>query len=159
MALLSSRFQLFDLEDVEALVVSAVNRSRHAGDLSPDDRDDLVAAGIAAVWKASATYDRSRGKFSTVAWVVAQRTVVDTFRRDYRTVWKFRDRVHERPRPVFVSLDDERNTRLGDALGARAGDPASDWDEAVRGLQRARDRTRARDLDTLNLRPRGRAAG
>ena len=181
MALLSSRFRLFDLEDVEGLVVAAIGRSPHVGNLSPDDWDDLVAAGIAAVWKASTTWEAGRGKFSTVAWVVAQRTVVDSLRSRYRTVWKFSGgRTYERPpRPEFVSYehefashkhanangsassgDDERpSRRLGRALAELSVDAATSSDPALARILATRTSATPPDDHPLHRRRARRAAG
>lgn len=78
--------------------------------------------------------------------------LVEWKRARFRTRWKFKDRVYERPRPQLVPLD--YLDRLDAALAARSGDPADSGDSALGGLLDDGDRQRAaRDLDTLGLGP------
>jgi hypothetical protein len=123
--------------------------------LPQQEQEDLIAWLIAITWELSLRYDGSQGsRFSAYARHVLVRRAPDWRRqRDGRTVWKFKDHTYERPRPEFVSVDSESGARLVDALSARGGDSPTDRDTDGGGLFGDRDRARARDLETLGLRP------
>jgi RNA polymerase sigma factor (sigma-70 family) len=157
-ALLSSRFELFDIVDVERFAGRIVERSGLA--LSHHDREDLVASLVVACWECSDSYDPERGSFSTFATYRLRSEVTAWLRTSNercgrtgfvggRTVWKFRNRVYERPQRVLVSLDGADRDLLAATLGEGDGDSEADRDEVVRGLFEARDRHRARDLELL----------
>jgi hypothetical protein len=65
LALLSSRFELYDIRDVEAFAISIIDRSELR--LSHHDREDLLDSLIVACWKCSLDYDPARACFSTFA--------------------------------------------------------------------------------------------
>lgn len=155
MPLLSRPWQLHDVQDVEALALYAIRRSRHTGDLRFHEREDLTAFVVAGIWECSRNFHPGRGAFSTIATVAAARRIVDWQRlRNGRSRWQFGDHVYERERPQLVPLDD----RPGEALAAREGDPADGCDPDLERLLGTGDRQRARDLETLGLRPPRRAA-
>jgi DNA-directed RNA polymerase specialized sigma24 family protein len=151
MPLLNSPWQLRDVADVEALLRTAISRSRHTGNLRPHELDDLVAFLFEVAWRADETYKPGRGSFSSFLYAAAQRRIVDFHRSRYRTRWRFAGKVHERPRPELLSVDDEHGSRLVDAVAARAGDRASDRLEDGGGVFAERDRCRASDLELLGL--------
>ena len=152
---LQTTWRLHDVRDVEALVLDEIRRSPHVHGLAPHDLDDLIAWLLEHAWRTSNAYDPARGtRFSTMLVPVVRRRIVDWHRSRYRTVWKFRDRVYERPRPRLVSLDDPG---LGESLGSRAGDLEDGCDPALARVLNPRDRTRAQDVATLGLRPARRA--
>jgi hypothetical protein len=156
MALLSRRWSLLDVDDVEALAWKMLGTNGQVAGLQPHQRDDLCTHVITTIWEASLRFDPDRNvSFSTYAYVIGQRSIVSWFRSTSngfgRTRWKFGDgRIHERARPELLSLDAERDS-LGAALGTIGGDSAAVWDEACRGLFAERDRERVRDLDLLGL--------
>lgn len=159
MPLLSSAWRLFDVDDVEALLVTAVSRCRFASDLGRDERDDLVAYLFGVSWQLADQYDAKRASFSTLLFATAQLRAIDWYRKERgRTVWRFSGYVHERPRPAFVSLDAPDGDRLGETVAALSGDSTAGGLEDDRRLFGDRDRTRAADDALLGLGPRRRAA-
>jgi DNA-directed RNA polymerase specialized sigma24 family protein len=150
---LQRTWELHDVRDVEALLRKEIHDSPYVAGLLPHELDDLVAFLFEVAWRAGDSYDPARGRFSTMLTTVVRRRVVDWHRSRYRTVWKFRNRVYVRGRPQFVPLDD----RLDDTLGARAGDPADSGDPDLERVLAAGRGARARDLETLGLRPARRA--
>lgn len=130
MALLSRRWSLLDVDDVEALAWRVLATSGQVTGLQPHQRDDLCTHVITTIWEASLRFDPNRNvSFSTYAYVIGQRSIVSWFRSTSngfgRTRWKFGDgRIHERARPEFVSLD----TTNIDPVGAL--EPGSDQDDA-----------------------------
>src|SRR5215208_5954027 len=59
--LLNQRWSLHEVDDVEALLIRAVSRSRYADGLRPDERDDLVTYLFEFAWKLSQKFDPERG--------------------------------------------------------------------------------------------------
>jgi hypothetical protein len=102
------------------------------------------------------------------AWIffkLGQR-IVDAERAQYRTVWKFKDYVHERPRPELISYEHqlrrsggsnapgnngEEYGELGRAVAARSSDPARDRDPDLSRLLAPRGGQFARNLDELGI--------
>jgi len=142
MALLPQPWPLHDVDDVEALLARAVSRSSFVGDLLPDERDDLLASLFAVAWQLADNFDPARGRFSTVLYVASQRRAVDWLRATRgRTRWVFGDgSVHERERPVVVSLDERRERGLDDADAGVVLDDAGDRVADLLGVLRARAR-------------------
>lgn len=150
MALLNQRWALHDVADVEALLVRAVSRSHFAATLRGDEREDLIAWLFEVAWKLSESFDPSRGSFSTFLYGAAQRGAIDWQRSRYRTRWKFKDRIYERPRPILIPLDD---ARLDEAVSPGAGDFADGGNQCLAGVLNGGDRQRVRDYETLGLEP------
>jgi hypothetical protein len=168
-ALLPSRLELRDISDVEQFAGRILERSGLA--LNYYDREDLLDSLIVCAWECSVSgdYDPSKGAFSTFATYRLRSAVTAWLRSSQertgrtgfvggRTTWKFRDRVHERPQRVLVSLDGAERDRLVDTLAEGDGDREADRDEALGGLYATRDRERARDLYEMGLEPPRRAA-
>jgi len=164
-ALLSSRLELLDIRDVEQFAGRILERS--GLELSYHDREDLLASLVVECWSCATDYEESRASFSTFATIRLRSAVTAWLRSSQertsrtgfvggRTVWKFRDRIHERPQRVFVSLDDSERDRLVDAFGTGPCDSEAGRDEALTGLYAERDRERARDLWILGIEPRRR---
>lgn len=157
--------KLLDVDDVFALVHGVVRRSRL--ELRWDEREDLVAYLVAEAWKLSLRFDPSlpkgtRNDFAGYLTINLKQRIYDWQRqRNGRTVWRFADRVYERPpRPELVSLDNSDDHDLLDgALGTGPGAPTDGWSPDLGRLLGARDRQRDRDADTLGLAGAGRAAG
>jgi hypothetical protein len=167
--LLSSRLELRDIRDVEQFAGRIVERSGLA--LNYYDREDLLGSLIICAWECSVSgdYDPSKGAFSTFATYRLRSAVTAWLRSSQertgrtgfvggRTTWKFRDRVHERPQRVLVSLDGSERDRLVDALAEGNGDRAAVGDSDLGGLFAERDRLRARDYFEMGLEPPRRAA-
>ena len=154
------RLALYDIADTAGFVGAIVNRSGLA--LSWSDREDLEQYLLATAWEISLTFEPGQGSvgFSTYAGNILRRRTHDWVRQQNgRTVWKFKDRVHERPRPVLLSLDLDGpdGDRLRSTLAEGAGDPAADCDPDRERLLSDGDRTRDRDYTTLGLDPPRRA--
>ena len=123
--LLATRYQLHDLDDVEALCARAARTwaTKTEARLSPEDMESLVAFLIAAVWRMSRTYDPARSSsFKAIVLGRLSNRATDWFRiYAGRTRWQFSGHVYERERPRPVSLDaaagDDGGT-LADALGS-----------------------------------------
>jgi DNA-directed RNA polymerase specialized sigma24 family protein len=157
--LLSERWSLFDLDDVEGFCVRVVQSSKLR--LQPhEDYEDLLAHCISVCWEVSLRYDASRGSFSTFAWRPTYFAAVNWLRkRKGRTVWKFSDgRIHECALPKLLSLDDTDHGQLVEAESARNGDRAAGRDESLTWLFDERDSCAARDYELLGLEPPARAA-
>jgi DNA-directed RNA polymerase specialized sigma24 family protein len=153
--LLAGKLTLHDVRDVGALAARVASTSRLK--LSWHEREDLEAYLIATAWELSTRYEPGAISFSTWATTTLKLRTIDWYRACRgRTVWKFADTTHERARPELVSLDER--TGLGDTLPSRAGDPADDRSTDLAWLLNYRGGSRARDLDTLGLRPPRRAA-
>jgi DNA-directed RNA polymerase specialized sigma24 family protein len=142
LALLSSRWTLADVDDVEALVFTVARRAGLGQD------EDAISALFEVVWRAWQQWEPSRASFSTFCFQACRHGAVDYRRkRDGRTVWRFGDgRVHERKLPELIPLD-----RLDEPLATRAGDPAADRSPDLERLLAARGSTRTRDLEALGL--------
>ena len=154
MPLLPAKLTILDVDDVERFASQIV---RFSGlDLSHHEREDLTAYLIETAWELSLRYDPA-GVSSFRIW--ARRTLrlrcVDWVRSHRgRTKWSFAAGSYERPRTRLVSLDNgvgSADDRLGEALAACDGDPASGRDSDLRGLFAGRDRQRARDLAEMGL--------
>jgi DNA-directed RNA polymerase specialized sigma24 family protein len=145
MALLNARWQLLDVDDVEALLARAISRSRVVGRLRPHEREDLLAELLVVAWRLADRFDPARGKFATALYAASQRRCVNWVRRERgRTVWKFGDgTTYERTLPQLVALDERDSmgavdaggsgdraaagaASLGGLLGERGGDPDRD---------------------------------
>ena len=124
MTLLSSRFELFDIDDVERFASRIVERSRL--ELSYHDREDLLASLIFECWRCANDYDPSRAAFSTFATYKLRAAVVTWLRTSNercgrtgfvggRTIWKYKNKPdHVRPQRILISFDDD--ARLVDTL-------------------------------------------
>jgi hypothetical protein len=157
---LNGRLALHDIEDVEAFVWRIVHRSRL--DLDFYDQEDLATYLVETCWELSLRYKPGTGSTSSFAgWAATnlRKRVVDWQRRKYRTRWVFKDRVYERPRPEIISLDGNNpgGDPLGAALGTSGSDPAADRSPDLARLLGTGGGGRARDYETLGLRPPRRA--
>jgi hypothetical protein len=151
--------RLFDVPDAERFVARIVSRS--GLELSFHDRQDIEQFLLVEAWQLSIEYQPGiiRGGFACFATVALKRKLIDWQRKRWgRTVWKFKHRTYERPRPQFVEFDDSVSDRLDAAESMRAGDSAPGGDEDWRGLLDERDRYRIRDYKLLGLEPPQRAA-
>ena len=158
--LLNQRWSLHDVDDVEALLVRAIRRSRNAHGLRPDERDDLLTYLLEFAWKLSEKFDPGRGSFSSFLFSCSGRAISDFYRSRYRTKWVFADRVYERPRPELCSLDGgDNHDLLGRAVETGPSAPEGGWSPDLGRLLGARDRQRDRDAATLGIPSPGRAAG
>jgi DNA-directed RNA polymerase specialized sigma24 family protein len=141
--------RLHDVEDGAAFVSSIVQRSGVV--LSFHDRQDLEQHLLVFAWTLSEKYDPARGTFSNYLYRCASLQVLQWQRKRFgRTVWKFKNKVHVRKLPEFVSYDAERDS-LGEAFRTVGGDPATVRDEAGGGLYEDRDRERVRDIGRLGI--------
>ncbi len=131
---------------------------------SHPEYEDRLAELIAAAWNLSREYNperdnaRRKGQERNLAAFVYYRLghrVVDGERARYRTKWVTKNYTYERPRPVFVELEERE---LDESLGARAGDPATSGSPDLAGVLRGRRLGDARDVDLLRERPARRAA-
>jgi DNA-directed RNA polymerase specialized sigma24 family protein len=157
-ALLSSRLQLFDLNDVEAMIWDVITSNGRLY-LNPQQRESLATYLIEEVWRSSLRFDAAKGSFSTFAGIIARRRVVDWLRLEFgRTTWQFADRTIERPRPELVSFNGDEGDRLAETVTAGTGDPADAWNPDLERLLDGGDRQRARDHELLGLEPPRRAA-
>src|SRR4051812_36883173 len=114
--MLNGRLALCDVDDVEAFC-AAVIPNTWRGRLTTDDREQLLTWLIETAWELSVVYRPGGISFSTYAGNTLRRRIHDWLRnRDGRTVWKFKDRTHHRPRPTLVSFDNdgELGTSVGD---------------------------------------------
>ena len=128
--LLATRYELFDLPDVEALCARAARTwtTKTEARLSPEDMESLVAYLIAAVWRMSLTYDPARSSsFKAIVIGRLSNRATDWFRKHRgRTRWQFSGHTYERELPIPVSLDaaaGERGDPLGASIGSSDGDP------------------------------------
>jgi DNA-directed RNA polymerase specialized sigma24 family protein len=145
LALLSAPWKLHDVADVEALLVTAVARSRAARGLRPIEREDLLAELFRLAWQLSERYhgDDHR-RFSTFLYAAAQRRTVDFVRSERgRTRWKSGDYVYERQLPELVSLDD----RLDDDHPGGNVDSSADRSQDLARLLNTRSSSRPRLAD------------
>jgi DNA-directed RNA polymerase specialized sigma24 family protein len=142
---------LYDVDDTQRFVAGIVNRSGLS--LNWSDRQDLEQSLLIVAWELSLKFEPGQSSvgFSTYCGTILRRRTNDWVRkRSGRTVWKFKDRVHERQLPSFVSIDDQFTPdSLGNALATRGGNASADRLENDGGLFGDRDRRRARDLETL----------
>jgi len=159
MTMLHGRLELHGV-DVELLARRATNAwlSSHRAHLQEADREDLVCYVVAEIWRASVGFDRERAgvSFASYGYQRASVRTVDWYRQRFgRTRWVFGDgRVHERERPVPLSLDapgrnDPDAGPLGASLAGGGGDPAGSCDPALARLLDVGDRERARDREIV----------
>jgi len=146
-----ARLALHDVEDTQLLVRRVVARSGFK--LSYHDREDveqylMFEAVLLARDFQPGRINKGFGCYCTVA---LKRKLIDFQRQRYRTRWKFKDRVYERPRPQFIEFDDSVLNRLDAIESTRAGDSTASGDEDWRGLLDDRDRYRAWDFELLGL--------
>jgi hypothetical protein len=144
--LLSSRFSLLGIADVEGFCGRIVERSGLR--LSTTDREELHVYLIEECWLLSERYRPGRVAFSSFADTRLRLRVVDWQRQRFgRTRWTFSGREYERPRPQLVPLDDSLDDRLGAALtGSGVDGDASGFAADMRALDaRARRPGRADD--------------
>jgi DNA-directed RNA polymerase specialized sigma24 family protein len=148
---LAERLSLWDIDDCVAFVATIVNRS--GLELSWSDREDLEQTLQIVAWELSLKFEPGQSSvgFSTYCGTILRRRTNDWVRkRNGRTIWKFKDRIHIRERPVLLSIDNEFTAdSLGNALAASRGDAEADRDENGGGLFGDRDQRRARDLEAL----------
>jgi hypothetical protein len=148
--LLIRRWELWDVDDVEALCGSVIERS--GLELDYYDREDLLAYLLALIWELSLKWDppakyRHKG-FAVWAATTLKRRVVDWDRsRKGRTKWKFAGGVvYERTLPQLVSLDAGDGTRLDEALaGSGLDGDASGFASDMRALDKRARRPGRRD--------------
>lgn len=150
--MLAARYQLHDVDDVEALCLRAARTwaTRNEARLSPHDFESLTAFLIEATWRMSERYDPERS--SSFRAVVAGRLpnrCVDWLRQHRgRTRWQFSGRTYERDVPRPLSLDQAFD---GDPLGESLGSVDGDFEtgrlaDPCGGLLNDRDREEAWDL-------------
>jgi DNA-directed RNA polymerase specialized sigma24 family protein len=151
--------QLHDIDDAERFVGAIVSRSGFS--LSFHDAEDLGEYLLVECWQLSLRYQAGGISFSTWAGNTLRRRSVDWIRQQNgRTIWRFGDgRVHERPRPVLLSLnmDGPDGDRLRSTLDEGVGDPAADCDPDRERLLGGGSRARNRDYAILGLEPPRRA--
>ena len=127
--MLSQRWSLHDVEDVEALCGKVLdNRLRRWGAvLSEQDNEDAMSFLIARAWELSlkfdpwheATYERS---FSTFLYRRLRNFEVINWYR-----FRFKDRRYHRDEPVLLSLEADAGGSLSELVESVAdgeGDPA-----------------------------------
>jgi hypothetical protein len=104
-------------------------------------------------WRLALDYQPGiiRKGFGAYATVMLKRRVVDWQRSKYRTVWKFRHRTYERPRPRFVEFDASVRDRLDAAESARAGDLAQVATRIGEGYSTTEIAAELRIFDLLGL--------
>ncbi len=107
------------IRDVEELYGEALERQGIT--LGRSDYEGKLAFAIAECWILAGKYDRERDGTRTnmaafIFFRLGQR-LVDAERAEYRTVWRFKDYVYERPRPEFISYEHQ----LQRAAGKRSG--------------------------------------
>lgn len=102
------------VRDVESLCGKALERRGIR--LGHSDYEDRLAFAISECWILAGRYDpdrdraRSKGREPNMgAWIFfkLRQRLVDAERAQYRTVWRSKDYVYERPRPEFVALEPE----------------------------------------------------
>jgi hypothetical protein len=128
--LLASRYELFDIPDVEALCARAARgwTTKTEARLSPEDMESLTAFLIAAVWRMSERYDRERSSsFEAIVRNQIGNRCVDWLRTHRgRTRWRFSGHTHTREIPQPVSLDapaGDDGAELAESVGAVDVDP------------------------------------
>lgn len=145
--------KLLDIADLEAFCERAIQRSGIT-EFGYLDHDDLLAELVAFCWELSADYDPDRSKFSTYAGNCVYTFIVNWKRSQFRTRWVFKDRIYERPRPVFVGLDH----RPDEADASQSLDFAASGLSDLLGLQRTRGGGTTRRDDELRQAPAREAA-
>jgi DNA-directed RNA polymerase specialized sigma24 family protein len=161
-SLLSGRWQLEDVGDVEALVATLARDV--AADLQWHEREDLVAYLLGLVWERHEKWDREKTpSFRQFATYLLRLRIVDHCRQQRgRTRWTFSSGyTYERVRPELVSLEfpvGDGELELGEVVAARTGDPQTDCDPDLSRLLGGGSRQRAQDLDALGIEPPRRVA-
>jgi len=149
--LLNSKLALHEVEDVEGVCVSTLQRS--GLELSQADREDCLTYLIETAWKLSLAYDAG-GRESRFGVYLSRRLRTQIYewqrQRFGRRVWKFKTHTYVRPRVDLVSLDADRDS-LESALTSDGLDLANGRYECEPGLERERDQQRVRDLELLGL--------
>jgi hypothetical protein len=159
--LLNGKLSLHDADDVEGMCWAIVYRSGLV--LNETPQHDLCTYLIETAWQLSLKYEEGRGSTSSFvgfATTNLRLRTIDWLRREHgRTKWSFADHTHTRERPQLVSFDAlAEHDLIGSALASGPGDSETDWNEDGAGLFADRDRSRARDLAALDIRPRRRAS-
>jgi hypothetical protein len=126
---LSEKYSLFDIEDVEAWCGSFLERANL--ELGWADREDLHTYLIEETWILSKQYRAGTAGFSTWAGHLIGRKIADWKRSRYRTTWSVKTheratgrkpKPYQRTLPSFVSIDDQ----LGGAHSYEPVDVAAD---------------------------------
>jgi hypothetical protein len=147
MALLSQRWSLWDVGDVEALCWSIVKRYRL--ELNHHEREDLVTYLIETCWSLSVRYEPGGITFCTYATNNLKLRVVDWERQRFgRRTWKFKNAVYERPQVELVSLDADESFRdrlESSVAGSGLDDDASSFASDMRTLSERARRPGRRD--------------
>ena len=131
--MLSSRFALGDLEDVEAVCTRIVQQSLDgtAGHLRHAQFEDAVTYLIEEAWMLYRRYDPARAKFATYAYPLLRNRMIDWWRAQLGS-------TRVKARPVVVSLSELDDGELERALaGGERDDPAT-GDPDFAGLFSAR---------------------
>lgn len=128
---LNGKLSLHDIEDVEAFCAYLINRQRRGG-YTGHEYEELLTWFIESCWIHSVRFDPDRG--SSFKHFIASKLRVASWERVRfgRTRWAFSTHVYERPRPVFVPIEDR--PELADPFSAvhASADSLSD----VLGIQR-----------------------
>lgn len=117
--MLQGTLSLYDIRDVEALAAKVVQQSNL--ELGYHDKEDLIAYLVSTCWELSLEWEPDESRswgFAAWATTTLRRRVVDWDRsRKGRTKWQFKDRIYERPRPSFISYEDEIRGNAGNRTG------------------------------------------
>lgn len=99
---LPAKWSLHEVDDVEQLCVSVIRNL----DLTPTDRDDLLAYLLGEAWRIYRGYEPSSPpRFGVYLKRRLHYSTVDWLRHRFgRTRWAFRHGTHERPRPIVLPL-------------------------------------------------------
>jgi hypothetical protein len=127
--LLAARYQLHDVDDVEALCVRAARTwaTKTEARLSPHDFESLTAFLIEATWRMSTRYDpaRSTSFRAVVAGRLGNRCIDWLRQHRGRTGGNSQATPYERDLPRPLSLDQSFD---GDPLGASLGSVDRDFE-------------------------------
>lgn len=162
MSLLSARFSLHDVDDVEALAWKVIGADRRLH-LAQHQCDELCTYLVSEIWRLSLRYEPGRGNvtFASFAYRTASLRVTDWLRLEFgRSRWQWADSSYERERPELVSLDadDPEHGGVGAPLSAGSvDDGAPRLADELRGLE-ARARRPGGRNDYLDCPPPRRAA-
>lgn len=143
------------IRDVEKLCGRVLER-RGIG-LGHPEYEDRLAFLLGECWIVARTYDPERDRCRNMgAWVFLKlgQRLVDAKRTEYRTVWRSKNYVYERPRPELVPLE----PGMAEPLGAGSGDPATDSDADLTRIYAGGSWRTARDLELLGERAPRRVA-
>jgi hypothetical protein len=159
--MLSRRYELHDVDDVEALCEHVANlwARRTQTRLSPADHEDLVAFLIAEAWRLGERFrpTAATAKFRSYAMSLLPYRATDWLRQSPsgsgRTRWTFATNSYERPVVHTLSLDaplaDDHEGTLRDTVSDLSADPAGDRGEALDWLFAVASREAERDLHRL----------